>query len=238
MSTLLSGDCCGIGLAQFNRSLDRSNVIVACGTSDGRLGRIGAVPCGGRSAHEHDRATDVVWRVDRCGRPASGGASLGFPSSSGGQQHTTPALAEEADLLVASAWLHDIGYAESVQDTGFHPLDGARHLRKLGVEERLCRLVANHSGGQLEAELRGLADELAEFPDEASLLRDGLWYCDMTTSPVGQPVRFDERLAEIRERYGPEHTVPRAISAAANEIRAAIAAVHDAAARCGIAVDG
>ena len=36
------------------------------------------------------------------------------------------ALGDDADLLVCAAWLHDIGYAPSVADTGFHSLDGAR----------------------------------------------------------------------------------------------------------------
>ena len=27
-------------------------------------------------------------------------------------------------VLISAAWLHDIGYAEAVRDTGFHPLDG------------------------------------------------------------------------------------------------------------------
>src|ERR1700709_226024 len=40
----------------------------------------------------------------------------------------------DADLLVAAAWLHDIGYAEAVTDSGFHPLDGARFLRGRGAE--------------------------------------------------------------------------------------------------------
>jgi putative nucleotidyltransferase with HDIG domain len=133
-----------------------------------------------------------------------------------------PLLGEDADLLVVAAWLHDIGYAPDVQDTGFHPLDGARYLRSLDADRRLCGLVANHSGAKYEAELRGLADELSEFPDEDSLVRDGVWYCDMTTSPVGLPVTFDARLAEIRERYGDDHSVPRAITAASGEIRAAI----------------
>ncbi|NJC85143.1 HDIG domain-containing protein [Planosporangium mesophilum] len=133
-----------------------------------------------------------------------------------------PLAGEDADLLVVAAWLHDIGYAPDVQDTGFHPLDGARYLRSLDADPRLCGLVANHSGAKYEAELRGLADELAEFPDENTLARDGVWYCDMTTSPVGLPVTFDTRLAEIRERYGEDHSVPRAIMAASDEIRAAI----------------
>ena len=29
------------------------------------------------------------------------------------------------DDLVAAAWLHDIGYAPGLVQTGFHPLDGA-----------------------------------------------------------------------------------------------------------------
>ena len=140
-------------------------------------------------------------------------------------ENLRPVMADDADLLVASAWLHDIGYSSSVQDTGFHPLDGARYLKRMGAEDRLCRLVANHSGASHEAMLRGLAGELAEFPDERSLARDALWYCDMTTSPVGRPVTFDERLTEIKSRYGDEHPVPRGITAAANEIRSAIAAV-------------
>ncbi len=37
-----------------------------------------------------------------------------------------PVLDVDADLLVSAAWLHDIGYAPQVVDTGFHPLDGAR----------------------------------------------------------------------------------------------------------------
>jgi putative nucleotidyltransferase with HDIG domain len=109
-----------------------------------------------------------------------------------------PILGEDADLLVIAAWLHDVGYAPDVHDTGFHPLDGARYLRSLDVDLRVCGLVANHSGAKYEAELRDLADEQSEFPDEESLARDGLWYCDMTTSPVGLPVTFDHRLAEIR----------------------------------------
>jgi HD superfamily phosphodiesterase len=30
--------------------------------------------------------------------------------------------------VVTAAWLHDIGLAPDLRDTGFHPLDGARFL--------------------------------------------------------------------------------------------------------------
>jgi hypothetical protein len=132
-----------------------------------------------------------------------------------------PAFGADAEVLVASAWLHDIGYAPELAKTGFHPLDGGRYVASLGAG-RIAGLVAHHSGAAIEAELRGLAHDLAEFSDEGSAVRDALWTCDMTTSPVGQPVAFEERLAEITRRYGPEHTVPRAISAAGDDIRRAI----------------
>src|SRR5215217_956196 len=74
--------------------------------------------------------------------------------------------AEEREDLVAAAYLHDLGYAPALVETGFHALDGARHLRALGYE-RLAGLVAYHSGARCEAELRGLTVELAEFGEWA-----------------------------------------------------------------------
>jgi putative nucleotidyltransferase with HDIG domain len=145
-------------------------------------------------------------------------------------------IGEDGDLSVAAAWLHDVGYAPTVEDSGFHPLDGARYLRGVGADRRLCGLVANHSGARYEAALRGLGAELAEFPDEGSLARDGLWYCDMTTGPAGESVTFDQRLAEIRQRYGEDHSVPRGITAAASEIRAAIETILGRVAAFGVAI--
>jgi hypothetical protein len=40
-------------------------------------------------------------------------------------------------------------------------------------------------------------------------LRNALTYCDMTTTPDGEPVAIASRLSEIRERYGPGHLVTR-----------------------------
>jgi len=107
----------------------------------------------------------------------------------------------DPDLLIAAALLHDVGYADDLAATGFHPLDGARYLRATGVDERLCSLVAHHSGARIEAELRGMREVLlGEFIDEHSATRDALWYCDMTTGPDGQRMTLDQRLAEIEGR--------------------------------------
>jgi len=124
-----------------------------------------------------------------------------------------PILGDDADLLEAAAWLHDIGYSPDLVDTGFHPLDGARYLRDVEHTDLvLCRLVANHSCAIIEAEERGLANELStEFPAPAPMLNDALAYCDMTTTPTGEVVDVHERLAEIVERYGPHDVVTRFI---------------------------
>jgi putative nucleotidyltransferase with HDIG domain len=46
-------------------------------------------------------------------------------------------LGLDAGVLISAAWLHDIGYGPAISSTGFHPLDGARFLRGLGVDERV-----------------------------------------------------------------------------------------------------
>jgi predicted hydrolase (HD superfamily) len=122
-----------------------------------------------------------------------------------------PILGEDADLLEAAAWLHDIGYSPELVETGFHPLDGARYLRGTHQADAvLCSLVAHHSYAVIEAEERGLAGELSrEFPLTSPVLSDALAYCDMTTDPGGNLVSVRDRLAEIRERYGPYSTVTR-----------------------------
>jgi len=129
---------------------------------------------------------------------------------------------EDGVLLIGAALLHDIGYAPQLANTGFHPLDGARYLRAVGGSDRLVRLVANHSCAALEAELRGLADELTEFEDEATALRDALWWADMTTTPDGDKTTVAERAAEIQNRYGPNDVVSCFIRRAWNDLSAAV----------------
>ncbi|MER7992607.1 HD domain-containing protein [Micromonospora chalcea] len=117
---------------------------------------------------------------------------------------------EDRSIFVAAAWLHDIGYSPDLVVTGLHALDGARWLRKQGAGERLANLVAFHSCAMFEAEERGLVGPLrSEFEDEESPVRDALWWADMTTGPDGQDMTAHERLAEVRTRYGPGHTVTR-----------------------------
>jgi putative nucleotidyltransferase with HDIG domain len=128
---------------------------------------------------------------------------------------------EDRDVLVAAAYLHDIGYAPSLNRLGFHPVDGAWFLRTHG-QERLARLVAHHSGARFEAEERDLVDELTAFPVEDGPVMDALIYADMTTGPAGQPVTLDQRVDEIRRRYPPDDPVHRAIVRARPLLQAAV----------------
>jgi hypothetical protein len=142
-------------------------------------------------------------------------------------------LGADADLLQAAAWLHDIGYAPGLAVTGLHALDGARYLRDAPhADAMLCRLVAHHSYAIVEAYERGLADVLGlEFEPAPYALSSVLTCCDMTTSPDGELVPVEKRIAEIHDRYGPGHLVSRSIQRATPMIRRAVEQVHDRAAR-------
>ncbi|MFI1679764.1 HD domain-containing protein [Streptomyces sp. NPDC020607] len=139
-----------------------------------------------------------------------------------------PILGEDASLLEAAAVLHDVGYSPSIALTGFHPLDGARFLRdQEGLHEQVVRLVAHHSCALLEAEERGLREELAsEFEMERPELVDALLFCDMTTTPDGDPTTSGARVSEIVGRYGSDTVVGRFIQQAAPEIHAAVERVE------------
>jgi hypothetical protein len=114
----------------------------------------------------------------------------------------------DSPTLIAAAYLHDIGYAPALVQSGFHPLDGARFVQRHGYD-RIARLVAHHTGARVEAVFRGLDRELEGFPFANSELDQLLTYCDLTTGPSGDRVCVSERVEEICQRYGPDHVVAR-----------------------------
>src|ERR1022692_2803024 len=145
-----------------------------------------------------------------------------------------PVLGRDTGLLTAAAWLHDIGYAPDLIDTGFHPLDGARYLGDtVQASDMLCRLVAHHSCALIEAAQHGLADQLSrEFEPARPDLTDALIYCDMPTGPDGQHMPVEQRLAEIRARYGPDQPGSRALGWSAPELTDAVTRVTRRLADC------
>ncbi|MFV8160777.1 HD domain-containing protein [Mycobacterium sp. 134] len=127
---------------------------------------------------------------------------------------------EAAAEIVCAAWLHDIGYAPDLIDTGFHPLDGAAYLtRENGDGKRIpaevISLVAHHTGAAYEARERGLQDLLDSYPrpDETKLAI--LSCADLCSGPDGAPVDPAERISEVLARYPTDHPVHRAITISA-----------------------
>lgn len=157
------------------------------------------------------------WAAEACRRLAA--ERVG---SLGARWKHVRAVGRMADALVGdghlpvevgcAAWLHDIGYASPLAVTGFHPLDGAHFLRKEGAPEAVVSLVAYHSGAMIEAEERGLANELSEFllPPQSDL--DALTLLDMSTGPDGERVNPIDRINEILRRYGADSPVHRAVT--------------------------
>jgi hypothetical protein len=137
--------------------------------------------------------------------------------------------ADRADLLVAAAWLHDIGYAPALRRHDFHPVDGAQHLAAAGWPPVVCGLVAHHSGARFVARVRDLEHCLAPFADPVHWrgpLADAVTWADQTTSPAGRVVTVDERLAEVIGRHGPDSPNARCHDERGPALRAAVAATE------------
>ncbi|MGH1488555.1 MAG: HD domain-containing protein [Acidimicrobiales bacterium] len=130
---------------------------------------------------------------------------------------------DDRQLMAIAGTLHDIGYAPDLVEVGFHPIDGARFLRSDGWDETIVNLVAHHSCAAIEAERRGLLAELnGEFSRNDSLPHDELCFCDMTTGPAGQLMTVEQRLADIKERYGAGSIVGDSIALAEPELLASV----------------
>ncbi|MCK2239722.1 MULTISPECIES: HD domain-containing protein [unclassified Crossiella] len=106
-------------------------------------------------------------------------------------------------LLVASAWLHDVGYSPSLVTSRLHAVDGAEYLARRGFPLKLVNLVAHHSGARFEAVERGLGNLMEPYPFEDDEFSDALTAADLTTSPDGQHISYDDRIDEILTRYAP-----------------------------------
>jgi hypothetical protein len=129
---------------------------------------------------------------------------------------------DERDLVVASAWLHDVGYATSISLSGLHSLDGARHINILGYPQAIIGLVAYHTGAMYEAEERGLLDQLLRFDPPPERLLDALTLADLSVGPGGSHSDPEDRIAEILQRYEPEHPVHRAVLSSRESLMASV----------------
>jgi hypothetical protein len=122
--------------------------------------------------------------------------------------------------LDAAAWLHDLGYAEELSTTGFHPLDGAAFLASEGAPAEVVSLVAHHTGADFEAEERGLSEQLADMPTADPDELDVLTLLDLVIAPDGAVTDPETRIAEILSRYPASSPVHRAVSRSRAELLA------------------
>ncbi len=126
-------------------------------------------------------------------------------------EELVPAVPQkDGPVLIAAAWLHDIGYAPALQDTGFHPLDGGLYLRRKGWDERLVNLVVHHSGARFVPGERGFDSKMTQFDFEDSPVSDALTYADQTVGPHGRRMTVPYRIAEAITRHGPDSPNARA----------------------------
>jgi len=112
-------------------------------------------------------------------------------------------------VLLAAAWLHDIGYAPIAVRSGFHQLGGARLAQRLGWPLRIVALIAHHSGAIFVARGNGWADSLLAYPDEQSPVTDALLYADQSTGSRGEFLPAAERIERSLSRHGPRSAQAR-----------------------------
>lgn len=170
------------------------------------------------TAAARDLAHELLGRLDGRWRHTQGVAHRAAAAAA-----AVPAA--DQPVLVAAAWLHDIGYAEPLLRSGFHPLDGAWHLQEDHWPEPFAGLVAHHSAAVLVAAVRGLADPMGCFPATRYAwgpVADALTFADQTTGPDGEVMDVEDRLADMLRRHGPDSPNARAHAQRAPAIRAAV----------------
>lgn len=106
--------------------------------------------------------------------------------------------------LVTAAAYHDIGYAEPLILTGYHPIDGALVARSDTLDTEIVDAVLHHSGARRLAQ-RSRPDLMAHYGPVCRMMHTtlsrALTFCDTHSGPRGERFSLAERLAEIRIRH-------------------------------------
>ena len=118
---------------------------------------------------------------------------------------------DQPELVVAAAWLHDIGYAPAIARTGFHPLDGALFLAHEGWPEEVVFLVAHHSHAAVVAPYYGVEPHMALFEHLPGLADDVITFSDLRAGPNGLGADPRDRVKDMRRRHVDRTFVPEGI---------------------------
>lgn len=106
-------------------------------------------------------------------------------------------------LVIAAAY-HDLGYAQPLCVTGFHPVDSALIAREDGLDDEIIDAVLHHSGARGLA-ARSRPDLLHHYGPDCRMTRTALsralTFCDNRSGPTGAPLSLTQRLSDIRVRH-------------------------------------
>lgn len=114
---------------------------------------------------------------------------------------------EYSQHATIAALLHDIGYSEEVNFTGFHPVDGYRFLRAKGYVKDILDVVLHHSLAREDYLHNHSTKELEDYKeiilsDRAQKILEIVSYADWHTDGQGNRVSVDGRYADILDRHG------------------------------------
>lgn len=116
-------------------------------------------------------------------------------------------------LLIQTAYLHDVGYCEQLNQYNFHPLDGAIFTQEMGFPKPVVSAVLFHSDAYTSVK-HTRPDLLETYSFNQSLLDETdhlfielITYCDIQTSPMGEKITLEERVQDVIRRYGEDHEV-------------------------------
>jgi Cof subfamily protein (haloacid dehalogenase superfamily) len=115
----------------------------------------------------------------------------------------------ERAALVTAATFHDVGYADALRLTGFHPVDGAAFLAQMGAPDEAVAAVLHHGAAEEDARVRGILSEIYRELPGSGPLGDALTFADVRTGPDGQRVTLAERILSVEARYGQDDMVSR-----------------------------
>jgi hypothetical protein len=115
---------------------------------------------------------------------------------------------DEPEMLIAAAWLHDIGYARHIARTGFHPVDGALFLAREGWPEQVVFLVAHHSHAAVLAPYYGVQHHMALLEHVHGHADDILTFSDLRAGPDGLGADPRDRVDDMRRRHAERTFVP------------------------------
>lgn len=116
-------------------------------------------------------------------------------------------------LLIQTAYLHDIGYSEHLNQHNFHPLDGAVFAQEMSISKPVIAAVLFHSDAYTS--VKHIRPDLLETYSRNYYLLDKtdhafidfITYCDIHTSPIGKKITLEERVQDVVRRYGEGHEV-------------------------------